>query len=192
MLCRLVLCWMCDSPRTVCTWRTTSIYVCRRQAEIEWAQRGISLVACCHSVKLCILAAWAFQLQQSSALTRMWSWCQVQPSQKECAIGAVHSKKEGRLLQPLGWRCAESAIHHKWDVCKEQQHKNTEIYVTWASNNRVISSGDLYYCLLPQCEALRTCRSSFLITTQVICFLVFRMHMGAIWWVTRETCPPLF
>jgi len=32
----------------------------------------------------------------------------------------------------------------------------------------VISSGDLYYCLLPQCEALQTCRSSFLITTQEI------------------------
>ena len=38
---------------------------------------------------------------------------------------------------------------------------NTQIYVTWTSNNGVISSGDLYYCLLPQCEALRMCRSSF-------------------------------
>ena len=38
---------------------------------------------------------------------------------------------------------------------------NTQIYVTWTSNNRVISSGDLYYCLLPQCEALRTCVRAF-------------------------------
>ena len=30
---------------------------------------------------------------------------------------------------------------------------------------RVISSGDLYCCLLPQCEALRTCRSGFPIAT---------------------------
>ena len=52
---------------------------------------------------------------------------------------------------------------------------NTQIYVTWTSDNRVILSGDLYYCLLPQCKALRTCRSSFLITTQKIYFLVFRM-----------------
>jgi len=29
----------------------------------------------------------------------------------------------------------------------------------------VISSGDLYCCLLPRCEALRTCRSGFLIAT---------------------------
>jgi len=30
---------------------------------------------------------------------------------------------------------------------------------------RVISSGDLYCCLLPRCEALRTCRSGFPIAT---------------------------
>jgi len=29
------------------------------------------------------------------------------------------------------------------------------------SNNRVILSGELYCCLLPQCEALRTCHSGF-------------------------------
>ena len=42
---------------------------------------------------------------------------------------------------------------------------NTHIYVARTSNNRVISSGDLYCCLLPQCEALRTCRSGFPIAT---------------------------
>jgi len=120
---RLVLCWMCDLPRTGCTWRATPIYMCRKQAEIEWGRRGISIVACCHNVKLCILAAWAFQSQQSGALTRMWRWCQVQPSQKECAIGAVHYKKEGTLLQPLSWCCVECAIHHKWGV-RKQQHTN--------------------------------------------------------------------
>jgi len=40
-----------------------------------------------------------------SAVTRMWRSCRVQPSHKERAIGAVHCKKEGMLLQPLGWRC---------------------------------------------------------------------------------------
>ena len=101
--------------------KTTSIYKCRKHAEIEWARRGISIVACCHSVKLCILAAWVFQSQQSGALTRMWRWCRVQ--QKECAIGAVHSKKERTLLQPLSWCCVESAIQHKWDV-RNEQHTN--------------------------------------------------------------------
>jgi len=61
------------------------------------------------------------------------------------------------LLQPLRWRCVECVIHHEWDVHEEQQY----IYVVQTSNNRVTSSGDLYCCLLPQCEALRTCRSGF-------------------------------
>ena len=34
---------------------------------------------------------------------------------------------------------------------------------------RVISSRDLYCCLLPWCEALRTCRSGFPITTKWCC-----------------------
>jgi len=44
---------------------------------------------------------------------------------------------------------------------------NTHIYVAPTSNNRVISSGDLYRCLLPRCEALRTCRSGFPIATGI-------------------------
>jgi len=65
------------------------------------------------------------------------------------------------VLQPIGWRCVECAIHHERDVREEQRH----IYVARTSNNRVISSGDPYCCLLPQCEALRTCRSGFPIAT---------------------------
>jgi len=37
--------------------------------------------------------------------------------------------------------------------------------VARTSNNRVISPGDLYCCLLPRCEALRVCRSGFPIAT---------------------------
>jgi len=43
--------------------------------------------------------------------------------------------------------------------------KNTHIYVARTSNNRVIAAHGLYCCLLPQCEALRTCRSGFPIAT---------------------------
>ena len=42
------------------------------QAEIRWARCGLFEVA-----------AWPFQSLKSSALTRMWRWCQVQSSQKE-------------------------------------------------------------------------------------------------------------
>ena len=40
------------------------------------------------------------------------------------------------------------------------------IYVARISNNRVIMACELYCCLLPQCEALRMCRSGFPIATQ--------------------------
>ena len=39
------------------------------------------------------------------------------------------------------------------------------IYVAQTSNNRVIMACELYCWLLPQCEALRMCRSGFPITT---------------------------
>jgi len=61
------------------------------------------------------------------------------------------------MLQPLHWRCVECVIHHERNVCEEQHH----IFVARTSNNRVIAVHDLYCCLLPQCEALHTCHSSF-------------------------------
>ena len=42
------------------------------------------------------------------------------------------------------------------------------IYVARTSNNRVIMACELYCCLLPQCEALRICRSGFPIATAAI------------------------
>jgi len=91
----------------------------------------------------------------------MWRSCGVQPSHKERAIGVVRCEKEGLLLQPLRWCCVDCVIHHERDVREEQKY----IYVARTSNNGVISSGDLYCCLLPRCEALRICRSGFPIAT---------------------------
>ena len=42
---------------------------------------------------------------------------------------------------------------------------NTHIFMAQTSNNRVIMACDFYCCLLPQCEALHTCRSGFPIET---------------------------
>jgi len=70
------------------------------------------------------------------------------------------------VLQPLRWCCVDCAIHHERDVREEQKY----IYVARTSNNRVISSGDLYWCLLPRCESLRTCRSGFPIATVALRF----------------------
>ena len=111
----------CDSPRTGCARSITRMYKWHEQATKEWYQRVISIVACCHSANLCAHAARAFQSQQNGALTRIWRLCQVQPSHKERAIGAVHCKKEGMLLQPLRWHCVECVIHHQREVHEEQQ-----------------------------------------------------------------------
>ena len=116
-----------------------------------------SIVACCHSAKLCAYATRDFRSQQNGSVTRMYRSCGVQPSHKERAIGAVRCKKEGMLLQPLPWCCVDCMIHHERVVRDEQKY----MYVARTSNNRVISSGDLYCCLLPRREALRTCRSGF-------------------------------
>ena len=150
---------MCAKNKNISMWR--------EQAIIEWSRRVISIVACCHGAKLCAHAPRDFRSQQNGAVTRMWRSCGVQPSHKERTIGVVRCKTEGILLQPLRWCCVDYMIHHERDMRYEQKY----IYLAWTSNNRVISSGDLYCCLLPRCEILRTCRSGFPIAT-VYCDLV--------------------
>jgi len=58
------------------------------------------------------------------------------------------------VLQPHRWCCVECVIHHERDVREEQKPYN----VARECINRVISSGELCCGLLPQCEALRSCR----------------------------------
>ena len=80
----------------------------------------IVIVACCRGTKLCAHAARDFRSQQNGVVTRMWRSCQVQPSHKECAIGAVRCKKEGMLLrQPHRWCCVDGMIHHERGVREE-------------------------------------------------------------------------
>jgi len=174
---------MCAKNKNICMWH--------EQAIIEWSRRVISIAACCHGAKFCAHAARDFRSQQNGAVTRMWRSCYVQPSHKERAIGVVRCKKEGMLLQTLRWRCVECVIHHERDVREEQKY----VYVARTSNNRVISSGDLYCCLLPRCEALRTCRSGFPIATLKIRISWTRWvaSLGATllswksWWHDRKT-----
>ena len=65
------------------------------------------------------------------------------------------------MLQPLRWRCVDCGIHHERDVREEQQY----VCVARTSNKREFATHGLYCCLLPRCEALRTCRSGFPIAT---------------------------
>ena len=66
--------WMCDSPRTGCARRTT-IYMWREQAIIEWSRRVISIVACCHSAKLCAHAAQSIPIATPSTHLALSSCC---------------------------------------------------------------------------------------------------------------------
>jgi len=79
----------------------------------------ISIVACCHGAKLCAHVARDVRSQQNGTVTRMWRSCGVQPSHKERAIGAVRCKREGMLLQALGWCCVDYVIHHERHVREE-------------------------------------------------------------------------
>ena len=100
--------------------KDNNIYTCREQAIIEWRRWAISIVACCHGAKLCAHATQDFWSQQNGAVPSMWRSCRVQPSHKEHAIGVVHCKKVGMLLQPLHWCCVGCLIHHERDVREEQ------------------------------------------------------------------------
>jgi len=87
------------------------------------------------------------------------------------------------VLQPLRWCCVDCVIHHERDVREEQKY----MYVARTSNSRVISSGDLYCCLLPRCETLRTCRSGFPIATVVACLfeVVINQRVSAVGYLFR-------
>jgi len=94
----------------------------REQAIVREIASMISIVACCHSAKLCAHAPRDLRSRQNGALTRMWRSCQGQPSHKERAIGAVRCKKEGMLLQPLQWCWVKCVIYHERGVREEQHH----------------------------------------------------------------------
>ena len=132
----------------------------------------ISIVACCHGGKFCAHAARDFRSQQNGAMTRMWRSCRVQPSHKERAIGAVRCKQEGMLLQPLRWCCVALIVSFtKNGMCVKNI---TIIYATRASNSKRDCEHDLYCCLLPRWEALRTCCSGFPIAT--VCYERSRLN----------------
>ena len=65
---------------------------------------------------------------------------------------------------------------------------NTHTYVARTSSNRVISPGDLYCCLLLQCEALRTCHSGFPIAAKWCCDQDVKVVPGAALAFAKRTC----
>ena len=64
--------------------------------------------------------------------------------------------------------------------------RTTTICIRGANNNNVIMVCELNCCLLPQCEALRTCRSSFPIATKLCCDQDVKDVPGSAF--TQRTC----
>jgi len=67
----------------------------------------------------------------------------------------------------LDRRGVACAMHHEREV---HYKKSTYTCVAWTSSNRVISPGDFYCCLLPQCGNLRSCGSGTPIAAPVKSF----------------------
>ena len=63
---------------------------------------------------------------------------------------------------------------------------NTIIYVALASNSKRDCRHDLYCCLLPRYEALRTCRSEFPIATKWCCNQDVKVVRSSA--LTQRTC----
>jgi len=135
---------MCVKNNTTYTWREHAI--------IEWSWHVNSIVACCHSAKLCAYAAWAFPIATKWCCDHDVEVVLCEAFTKRTCDRCCSCKKEWMLLQPLRWCCVDCVIHHERDVRKEQQ---IYIYVAQTSNDRVIMACELYCCLQPQCEALR-------------------------------------
>jgi len=140
--------WHCINVQSttngMCAKNSTHIYVAQTSNN-RVISSVISIVDCCHSVKLCVLAAWAFLSQQNGAVTRMWQSCQVQPSQKDCVIGVVRWKRKGCCCN----LSVGIALNVRFAMNRMCAKNSTHIYVTWTSNYRLILSVDLYCCLLP-------------------------------------------
>ena len=157
-------------------WFTTNRMCVKNNTIIYVAWASSSKRDCEHDLYCCLLP-WCEALrtcrsEQNGAVTRMWRSCWVQPSHQERAIGVVRCKKEVMLLQPL---CGVALI--VWFTMNGMCMKNnTIIYVVRASNSKRDCEHDLYCCLLPRCEALRTCRSGIPIATWVV----------FIWWYCNK------
>ena len=81
----------------------------------------------------------------------------------------------------LRWLCDSPRTGYAWRT-------TPYIYVAPTSNNRVIMACELYCCLLPQCEALRICRSVLPIATQT-CWNDSRSgaRIGFLWALENST-----
>ena len=121
----------------------------------------ISDVACCHSAKLCAHAARDFDRNKMV----LWPGCE---GRAEFSLHTKNVRSVWFVVKRRGCCCNLSGgvALIVWFTTNEMCVKNiTIIFVARASNSKKDCEHDLYCCLLPQCEVLRTCRSEFPIPT---------------------------
>ena len=104
---------------------------------------------------------------------------------KWCCLRSVRVvvKRKG-CCSNLSFGVALNTPFTKNGMCEKN---STHTHVARTSNNRMIAACDFYCCLLPQCEASRTCRSGFPIPTIPCSLFILCWKMGG--WQTRKYSP---
>jgi len=121
----------------------------------------ISIVACCHGAKLCAHAALDVWLQQNDAVTRCGGRFEFSLHTKNVRSVWFVVKRRGCC-----WNLSGGVALIVWFTTNGMCVKNNTIYMSREQAIiREIATHDPYCCLLPRCQALRTCRSRFPIAT---------------------------
>jgi len=102
-------------------------------------------------------------------------------------LSLSHSVFWKSLVQPF-CKCCSLSVSIVWNVRFPTNGKcvmnNTRVVRT--STNKISTTWDLYCCLVPQCEGLRTCCSAFPITTKWCFDQHVKMLPGTTF--TKRTC----
>jgi len=158
----LALCWNARFTTNGMCAKKNVIYVWYKHAIIEWSRHVISIVACCHSAKLCMLSRSSFPNRNKMVL---WPGCE---GGARFRLHTENVRSVRFIVKRRGCCCNHSAgvalkcaVRHEWNLHKEKHY----ICMARTSNNRVIVVCDLYCCWLPQCETWRACCSGFPIAT---------------------------
>ena len=134
---------MCDSPRKGCARRITPINMWREQATIEWSWHVISIVACCHGVKLCALAPVQPEVYRVTSLVSFHSMRPFNRNTptpiiaRECACGwVIHSDAYSNLN---AMRCQHSSGNHQQQYVDPATGAHTQtVELSWLDAKAVI------------------------------------------------------
>jgi len=135
---------------------------------------------------LLLLAAtvWSFAHMPLGLANRkkmvLWLGCE---GRARCSLHTKNVRSVWFVVKRRGYCCNLSvgvALNVWFTTNGMCANNNTNIHAVRTSNNRVIVACELCCCLLPQCEALRTCHLGFPFATGA-------MQSGALWSNTHSS-----